>query len=408
MPKILITGNGFDLYHGLPTTYNDFMWFIENFEAHQLKFEAYIESKNKKRLSNICIKKIDDKSLFKINSISAKNVWYKYFKNEKNIDSWIDFENAIEKVIIILNGFIEISEKKIFPYQFSNISFKLFPIKDFFNSYYEAEILASLKIISIYDNRFSINNKLIDIKSKEAISFNTSACIKILLNELDDFKSLFSIYLNSIVKQLYDQYEIQNHIPLDNIDYHFTFNYTETFKYLYKKIPTDHIHGKSSTGDGRNIVLGIDDNESLIKKNNEFMRFFKFYQTISLKTEYKFLYNLELVKPKPLNYIFFIWGHSLDRSDSTYINDLFDYVKSLVLKKASISKIVILYHNSESYKNLLINIFSLRGRKEIDDLIKKEDLIFLSLKNHRQKIKQLLSEDFDHFLSTEINFRNLL
>ena len=35
MPKILITGNGFDLYYGLPTSYNDMMealMIVENTE----------------------------------------------------------------------------------------------------------------------------------------------------------------------------------------------------------------------------------------------------------------------------------------------------------------------------------------------------------------------------------------
>ena len=36
--RVLIIGNGFDLAHGLPTTYGDFLWFCELFRESARRF----------------------------------------------------------------------------------------------------------------------------------------------------------------------------------------------------------------------------------------------------------------------------------------------------------------------------------------------------------------------------------
>ena len=43
MPKILITGNGFDLFHGLPTKYGHFMAIMETIEQYGFKEKISFE-----------------------------------------------------------------------------------------------------------------------------------------------------------------------------------------------------------------------------------------------------------------------------------------------------------------------------------------------------------------------------
>ncbi|HBI00786.1 AbiH family protein, partial [uncultured Flavobacterium sp.] len=56
MSKILITGNGFDLFHGLPTKYGHFMAIMETIEQYGFKekisFEDLFERHFKEKFPN--------------------------------------------------------------------------------------------------------------------------------------------------------------------------------------------------------------------------------------------------------------------------------------------------------------------------------------------------------------------
>lgn len=100
--KILIIGNGFDLAHGLPTAYKDFMQFcnvvqtilldkectsisdaIENADIHS-KIKAVIESELNNDtgiLKNQTIQMVQE-----LEGCIQENIWYKYFqKIEKDM-----------------------------------------------------------------------------------------------------------------------------------------------------------------------------------------------------------------------------------------------------------------------------------------------------------------------------------
>lgn len=109
--NILVIGNGFDLAHGLPTKYTDFLGFVERFE--NLKKSSMIMSNG--GLSNTAkpIYKYLDKLIFENRKLSFEldklislNIWIEYFfGNEKYIkENWIDFESEISKVIRSLDN----------------------------------------------------------------------------------------------------------------------------------------------------------------------------------------------------------------------------------------------------------------------------------------------------------------
>ena len=134
--KILLIGNGFDLAHGLPTSYKDFLDFckmvrelytypiIDN-EYNQKKLidwntdktikskllECYENRKNcfEDKITTQC------KELDELYDCIKENVWINYFlEREKSIgENWIDFESEISNVvqaIETLKGYIERDE----------------------------------------------------------------------------------------------------------------------------------------------------------------------------------------------------------------------------------------------------------------------------------------------------------
>ena len=108
--KILVIGNGFDLAHGLPTKYTDFLDFVKVIRQIIYKNDRddmiNIKWGNMgKQLKNIVKKNINE-SVF-VNTrlvwinIFVDNVWIDYFLHcEMHMkENWIDFESEISNVI---------------------------------------------------------------------------------------------------------------------------------------------------------------------------------------------------------------------------------------------------------------------------------------------------------------------
>lgn len=135
MKKILMIGNGFDLAHGLPTSYKKFLKFCEiinNFFLYQTVnaetanqnvenyFEKYttIKQRLRKEFSTFVLEpskkpfeilnKIADKAIQDFYKMICDNIWIKYFfyieKSNKLQGKWIDLEAEIFKVIQYLEN----------------------------------------------------------------------------------------------------------------------------------------------------------------------------------------------------------------------------------------------------------------------------------------------------------------
>lgn len=90
MNKILIFGNGFDLSHGLPTSYKDFInYYLDKVEAG-LKLNGFYEDNfyaiNTTKFQHAVSVKKD------INKLSFKSSFFNSLIN-KNFNNWIDIEN---------------------------------------------------------------------------------------------------------------------------------------------------------------------------------------------------------------------------------------------------------------------------------------------------------------------------
>lgn len=116
--NILLIGNGFDLAHGLPTKYDDFLDFIkvisQIIEGNIIEPNSSLELKEWMNL-NVEIKcKLVNNMRTQIGYINfwkdliIDNIWFDYFfENRETInENWIDFEKEISFVISNLDEYI--------------------------------------------------------------------------------------------------------------------------------------------------------------------------------------------------------------------------------------------------------------------------------------------------------------
>ncbi|NNT71202.1 hypothetical protein HKT18_03135 [Flavobacterium sp. IMCC34852] len=372
MPKILITGNGFDLYHGLPTKYGHFMTIMETIEnisiEKDLNFdELFGEEFKRQFIDDYQILKKHyktDNLLFTIKDIGniksvLSNDWYKLFKKINTLDTWIDFEQETADVLEQISLIFELSEhsqhKSSFSLRDTDV-YERFETFNFwtFNSYY-------IRLNSdFFDHR---KNR---IKEKKIL--------ELMFNSFSEFTSIFNKYLSIIVSKFYENYCGEIYFPKDSIDKIFSFNYTPSMELLYKKEGVIYIHGKISLKeDDQNIILGVDELPEKLKENRMF-DFLKNYQKIIKKS------NVEIIHISNCNYdienIFFFFGHSLDASDREYIQSLFDFLEKDPNNR---SRIIIFYKDLKDHKRKLANLFSYMEKNKIVRLEMEKRIEFIQI-----------------------------
>lgn len=345
--NILVIGNGFDLAHGLPTRYDDFLNFVEEFIEYKvtnecnMKFLDYFKSLNETNIN------LYDQ----IDGFIEDNRWLNYFLTLRenkvllNKLTWIDFESEISKVI-----------KTIDEYRNKLISAKVFENEQMRIDEHSFDVLHYIlekkeKIIQI-DCLLSLEN-IRELKEE-------------LITDLNRLIRCLEIYLDDYVrKNHFDKLQKIQFIEALKIDKILTFNYTNTYEHVYGKsnINFDYIHGKADIRhnlNSCNLVLGIDEylgeNEKNI--NVEFIQFKKFFQRIYKGTgclykdwiiecfENRFIDELNL---------YFI-GHSLDVTDK-------DILKELILFDEA--NTTIYYHNQEALGRMIANLVKVIGEDEL-------------------------------------------
>ena len=353
--NILVIGNGFDLAHGLPTRYMDFLEFIEKYEEYYNNSFVYCDytyiavyfkdlKENRSDIYN------------QINSLINENRWIHHFltlKDEnmlKNKPTWIDFESEISKVIQTLDKIKR---------RFKNDSYS--ERNQVKLDEYEFEVLHD---IFDFDRKLDIVNRFLLLKEIESIT-------KKLVEDLNRLIRCLEIYLDDYVSNKYfetlKKKEFITNLKIDNV---LSFNYTNTYKRLYDSshIEFNYIHGMVNHKhdlNSCNLILGIDEYLNDNEKNRcvDFIQFKKFFQRIYKGTScsYKeWLETYELYKKKfpksrrGLN-IYFI-GHSLDVTDK-------DILKELILHEGA--NTTIYYHNQESLSRLITNLVKVIGEDEL-------------------------------------------
>ena len=330
--NILVIGNGFDLAHGLPTKYGDFLKFVEvirqvlNTKGEEIDWkDIHLEIKEliKINMENIRNNIFSQEQIWR--ELLEENFWIEYFLQYPMYqkENWIDFESEISNVIQSID----------------------FDMKN--NNLNDDSIVSNFYLEKFFHKRLPA--AVLDFgEDIQVITFREMR--DVLYQDLNKLTRAFEIYLCEYVGKI-ESVKISKEIKSLGIDHVLSFNYSHTYQKLYdkpKKIKYDYIHGESrinSTIESNNMVLGIDEylNKKSKDKEIDFIAFKKYYQRIYKKTgsEYKnwvdeianSRYENEVALrerfPKQIPYKKFnskhklyIFGHSLDITDKDVLRDL--------------------------------------------------------------------------------------
>ena len=432
--KIVILGNGFDLRHFLPTKYNHLITILReienyNFSDSDLSFSGLFDRSFKEKdevfyngilncydVQNI---KFNSDKLKSIQDRLIKNSWFQYLKTveDSKIETWIDFETEINRVLKIISIYFESFNRGDFEkiiYGFLGDESKFYTSNYDSNYYFhnklQHNILINFNLFKDEDgDRYSILNKNFILSIDDEIQyFREKEFFDSIYNSLEEFIGIFNDYLIFIVNKFYDNFlenkkedfiKSEDHFLFDNVSKIYSFNYTDTYNKLFKDFDdynnklrkvrrtsffrgVDFLHGKSIENWGNKleeleIVLGVDEIENSLKDDKLF-QFTKYFQKLHKNTDYLFLDNVIKQFEKPMtkdehNYVFYFWGHSLDISDKDYINDVFK-----IIKLRENNKIIVFYHSISAKAELLKNLLAvIQDKNIIEDLMKTKRLQFL-------------------------------
>ena len=366
--KILIIGNGFDLAHGLPTSYNNFLDFVKACK------EYHISGNCDDQYTDFCAQH-NGTPLFNeiIEHTKTSNRLLTYFLGiyEKRCADgkrgWIDFESEISMIIQKLD-----MARKILVEQAHEEVIRIPP---------DVEPIVS-KVLLVGEGGEGFGNNFPE-------SFKDGK-VNELLDGLNRITRLLEIYLTEFVGNINTQIRespIQTEEPFTHI---LSFNYTDTFQKLYdpaKKAKYCYIHGeakKDNSVENCNLVLGIDEYLDPWHKDNEnyFVWFKKFYQRILKGTDSEYMdwiqhaeYTYKMTKQyKPPKNEVYIYGHSLDVTDK-------DILSKFILMNHT--KTYVFYYSKDDLAKKIENLVKVIGEDELIDRTGGEQrtLLFVKARN---------------------------
>lgn len=388
MPKILITGNGFDLFHNLPTKYQHFMSIMKTIEsndfADKVSFEVLFGNEFRsdspldfeKITGNFKVSEIyfDSDKLSQIKEILTSNSWYAYFKTVLQIDTWIDFELEIK---IVLDQILI----------FDSLSLSSAIVKNTFSpksiAFTSLEILEKFDILSFGANRsvFSLYERYLN---KRISKIETKLMYDDLEKMFKDFVGVFNRYLADVVNVFYLNTNCKLEIPFQLINHIYTFNYTPTLEVIYSISETkiSYLHGKITDDyDKHNLVFGVSEvsYEAIAVKSRGFT---KYYQRTfnNLNSSISNLPNHNQDEQT----IYYIIGHSLNESDRSYFGELFKFLENDRLEN---SKICVFFFGDGDKKQKTNNIYSMVDKELVNKLVEGNRLYFIEL-NHTNIISE--------------------
>ena len=357
MNRLVIIGNGFDLAHGLPTSYKHFIddyWvsikskfdmysnnskYEDEFVKIDYKFDSTItvfydvvpqikKIKSYNDFRDFIAKYSKESSLGNYNNesvITFKNNFFKNVCEMHSIQNWVDVENKYYSQLkrIVHSEFRiykhegAIKEKKR---RVENLNKEFEDVRNLFEKY------LCEKVIKSYEIDFSM------LKNKDWIGFyNYLKPISVFNNEQNVLKEFLIKEDNSDIKNLFlreKREEVVNKI------YFLNFNYTPILNTYSKKLNEDDriecdinfIHGELENNNENKINFGfgdeMDDDYKAIENinDNEYLKYFKSFQYLQNSNYSNLLSYLDSDKFQVL-----IMGHSCGLSDRTLLNTIFEH-----------------------------------------------------------------------------------
>jgi hypothetical protein len=346
--NILIIGNGFDLAHGLKTSYSDFLNWCEN------------------------------------KKIGKENIWIKHFlymrEHEDTLGkNWADFESEIYNVV----------HNIIYEYKNPN-SDNEFVLYEENKRYFIDRYLCKKNTLEVSYNGMEVYEF---IQKSNFITFGYGT-IEELIEHLDDELSELTELFEKYLKEEIDYYEAITYIDRDyvydkskpvfnlskilkkgQINFVLSFNYTRTLQELYWEYIEEkdiyYIHGELVKD---NIVLGCKNfsEEEKIKELKNFELFEKKHQRLANNTNPRYKEFLEAINTfgDEIDTIYII-GHSLDDADKSIF-------EKLLLDMLPNAEVRINSYTRKSDKKITQNIIGILGgieeASERFRLLEKEEI----------------------------------
>lgn len=344
--NILVIGNGYDLAHGLRTSYNDFIEWVRQINGHYSSLVSYSDDDFCERLK--------------------ENGFIGYFLNyTKEVSGWVDLERLIRKVTDYFELFFSnytdfIDNERNITWDSNNADI---------SDHWKIGAVNCLYMFPLFDQDYSRENRSYYCKRldkryyTDVFGLNKREILKLLKCQLDDVIQLLRIYLKFAVD---DGGDIAKKAQISSINpkYVISFNYTDTYRiYSIKKEDVFHVHGSLIKN---NMVLGFDDDDP---DNLDFVYFKKYFQRIQKLTGYIDDSKIGAIYEAGYQYspVVHFYGHSMDKTDGDIILKL----------RAMSSGFVIYTYNQDDYEQKVINLIDVFGKEQAMQLIQTEWIKFV-------------------------------
>lgn len=368
--NILIIGNGFDLYHRLPTRYNDFMFFASEWETFYSEYQRNngktgdieqipVPLTDRGELTQEALAEfgqhpylMDDTHVDFLRQTIPTNCWIQYFTDlQREGMLWVDFEAEIQNALYDTEEYyMEALPKNVGKRGKEGLHERLQRIPDIFGSAARNNYL-----------NFGDVDVMEHYADKSELQKNKQLLIEFMVGELDKLITCLQYYLSDFVANIKCDCYSEQIKELGEVDV-LNFNYTTTYKTIYggENLHQHHaVHGGITNGD---IVLGISDDA--FPGNYDYIRFQKYFQRIQKRTGSFYrewiTYEHEQDGTSSLKNIW-IMGHSLGLADFGVLRSFFE--------ADCFEKVTIFFHSQEAYENLVINLVKALGKEEAIDKI---------------------------------------
>ena len=395
--NVLLLGNGFDIYHKLPTKYHNFLHVVEILIDHEN--ERFICAGDVFKLAKVqaedefigaCYEahkdiydklNLDEKLQGEIVRLCKDNLWFRYFSASFDKDAgWIDFEKEISHTLKAFKIFLDNADVKFCLNDIFENRADLQYVISYFNFFYgdnENHI-----DMGIYPNK--VNSKYIreyPAHSKNYI-IDKQKIVGLLFEQLENIAKALQLYLLAFVENalslIKDTEGSRKCEAFVDIDHTVTFNYTNTYNVLYSDNSTDYLHGNISD----EIILGInpDEYDELEKIDTLMVAFKKYFQRNLLDSDVALWKWLSTFRSKKKGSVLLIMGHSLDVTDEDIIKELIKDAK----------RIYVFYHNNDAKVQYITNLITMYGKEQYDNIRHEKKLEFISLESDFKELKKVL------------------
>jgi len=362
MNRLFIIGNGFDLAHGLPTSYKHFIddyiqnllvklaedkIFDDNFISVDISRNNHPNSKKDfDNIKDLASLRKYHSDYFNYTSLAFKNKFFEILINRITTENWVDIESLYYS---ILKSVADGSYMKYnYPYDVKQLNIEFEQVKVLLEIYLQERVIERFKLDFTKDS--SIGWK---------VFYEYLKPISIFSNEIKNISKEFTV--EEDVREINEHFEKERKEELVNNIYFLNFNYTPICNIYSELFSQDcriqsqmnYIHGelKNVTHNKINFGFGdeMDDDYKKIEnlEGTDYLKNFKSFQYLQ-NSNYNDL--LRFINSEKFQVV--ILGHSCGVSDRTLLNTIFEHTNCRSIK--------VFYHRkddgSDNYTELIQNI----------------------------------------------------